>query len=203
MKRILLYFWSLVGASIAAAILVLTLSSPATAQVVPPERNALDVGVIPVYGTTIYTAGFSHSLNRALDLTAGYVYETSSGNTASLLDAGLRYHFPSPTSRVDFYLSGGYSSINASASMSFGNFTASGSGYNVGAGGSLHLTRALAVYASASYLSFSGLGSVGFYDVGLQLQFAPHVSGRIGALALSSGGSIGGGPYLGLSVTFP
>ena len=203
MKRTIYLFWGVVGAFIAVAILVLTLSSPATAQVVPPERNALDLGVIPVYGTTIYTAGFSHRLNSALDFTAGYVYESSSGNTASLLDAGFRYHFPSPTSRVDFYLSGGYSSVNASASMSFGNFTAGGSGYNVGAGASFHLTRAFVAYASASYLSFGGLGSVGFYDVGLQLQFAPHVSGRLGALALSSGGSIGGGPYLGLDFTFP
>jgi hypothetical protein len=203
MKLTLSHYWGVVGASIAAAILVLTLSNPAAAQIVPPERNALDVGVIPVYGTTIYTAGFSHRLNSALDLTAGYVYETSSGNTASLLDAGFRYHFPSPTSRVDFYLSGGYSSVNASASMSFGNFTASGSGYNVGAGTSLHLTRAFEVYASASYLSFGGLGSVGFYDVGLQFQVVPYVSARVGALALSSGGSIGGGPYLGLNLIFP
>ncbi len=186
-----------------AGLSLLTLAGPAAAQIVPPERNAIVVEDIPLYGYTIYAAGFSHSLTRALDLTAGYVSESSSGNTASLLDAGFRYHLTSPASRADLFLSGGYSSLTASASLSFGNFTASGSGYNVGAGASVRLTRALAAYASASLLSLGSLGSVGFYDAGLQLQFAPYLSGQVGVLALSSGGSVGGGPYVGLNLSFP
>jgi hypothetical protein len=203
MKRTPRAPWGALAAFIGASALALTLPGPAVAQVVPPERNAIDLGVIPASGYTVYTAGFSRSLTPSLDLTAGYVDESASGNTASLLDAGFRYHLTPPASRGDIYLSGGFSSLNASASLSFGNFTASGSGYNVGAGASVQLTRSFVGYVSGSLLSLGGLGSVTFYEVGLQMRFAPYVWGRVGVLALSSGGSVGGAPYLGFNLSFP
>jgi hypothetical protein len=195
MKRIAGMKRMAVAALVVSSVFSLTLSRPAAAQIVPPDRKAVDVKVAFFSGSPVYSIGFSYGLTPALDFTAFYSYQSVAGASGSLLDAGARYHFPVTAPGVDVYLSGGF----ASKSVTFPGFgTGTSSGISLGGGASIRLTPTLTGFAAGSLLSLRGTSNV-VLDLGLQLALAPHVSGQLGLLDFAGSTA----PYLGVDIGFP
>ncbi len=167
----------------------------AGAQVVPPNRNAIDVSVALFPGAPVYSVGLDYVLSRQFDLTLAYSFQTVAGATGSLLDAGIRYHFPVPAPGVDIFLGGGLASASATLP---GLGTANNSGLSVGGGVSVQLAKSVTGYASGSVVSLSG-GSNSIIDLGLLVQLAPLVGVQLGYLSFAGNGAT----YLGLNVAFP
>ena len=176
-------------------VLSLTLWTPASAQIVPPDRNAVSLSAAFFSGAPVYQLGFSHRLNPALDFTAFYAYQSVSGTSAGLLDAGIRYHLPVPAPGVDVFLGAGVANVSAGA-PGFGS--ASAWGASVGGGASVRLGPTLTGYAEGSEFLFSGASNAVF-DLGLQLQFAPLLSGQLGWIEYAGSGAV----YAGLNLRFP
>ncbi|HEX2715720.1 MAG TPA: hypothetical protein VHM88_26355 [Candidatus Acidoferrales bacterium] len=184
-----------VAVLMASTLLSLPLGTPASAQIASPDRNAVSISAAFFSGAPVYQFGFSHSLNPALDFTAFYAYQSVSGTSAGLLDAGIRYHLPLPAPGVDVFLGAGLANVSAGA-PGFGS--ASAWGASVGGGASVRLGPTLTGYASGSEFLFSGASNA-VIDLGLMLQFAPLLSGQLGWIQY--GGS--GAAYLGLNLRFP
>jgi hypothetical protein len=176
---------------VVSALLPLTLWTPASAQVVPPDRNAIDFRVATFSGSPVYSVGFSWGFTPVLDLNIAYNTQSGGGN---LLDAGVRYHFRVPTPGVDIFLSGGLASVTAP----FPGFGANGTGLALGGGASVRLTDLLVGYADISLMSVGG-GSNSVFDLGVQLQFGPRLSGQLGYINFAGSGA----PYLGLNLNLP
>jgi hypothetical protein len=176
-------------------VLSLTLRTPASAQIVPPDRNAVSISAAFFSGSPVYQLGFSHSLNPALDFTAFYAYQSVAGTSGGLLDAGIRYHLPVPAPGVDVFLGAGVANASV-GSPGFGSVSAWGA--SVGGGASVRLGPTLTGYASGSEFLFSGASNA-VIDLGLKLAFAPLLSGQLGWIQY--GGS--GAAYVGLDLRFP
>jgi len=183
-----------VAALVVSTILSLTLWTPASAQIVPPNRNAANLSAAFFSGSPVWEVGFSYGLTPRLDLTAFWGYQSSSP-TGNLVDAGLRYHFPLPTPGTDVFVGAGVANISGTL-PGFG--AQSSTGLSIGAGGSLRLAPTVTGYASAGIFAFSG-SSNSIVDFGVQLALAPRLSGQIG-LVDYAGTSAG---YVGLTLTFP
>lgn len=199
MKRVAHIRRAAVTALLVSTLFSLTLWTPAVAQIVPPNRNAVSFTFATFSAAPVYQFGFSYGVTPVLDLTAFYSFQSFAGVTGSLLDAGIRYHFPLPTPGVDVWLGGGIASQSVSVSGSgFGTITASSTGFSVGGGASVRLAPALTGYASGSLVSFSGTSN-SIFDVGVMLHFAPQLSGQIGYVNYYGNGA----PYFGLNLSFP
>jgi hypothetical protein len=183
-----------IAAVLASSVLSLSLPRPAAAQIVPPNRNAINFSVATFSGAPLWSLGFSYGITHALDVTAFYSYQSVSGASGSLLDAGLRYHFPVPTPGADVYVGAGVASVSTSVP----GFTGSSTGISIGAGASIRLTPILTGYASGSVLSLSGTSN-SIIDLGVMLQLAPRVSGQLGYLDFAGTGA----PYLGINFSLP
>ena len=184
-----------VAALVISSILSLTLWTPASAQIVPPNRNAVNFSAAFFSGSPVWQLGFSYGLTPKLDVTAFWAYQSISGSTGNLVDAGLRYHFLLPTPGADVFVGAGIANISGTTS-GFGS--QSSTGLSVGAGGSLRLAPTLTGYASAGIFGFGG-SSNSIIDIGVQLALAPRLSGQIG-LVDYAGSSAG---YVGLTLMFP
>ncbi len=195
MKRIAHAKRTAVAVLLLSTILSLTLWTPASAQIVPVDRNAVSLSAAFFSGAPVYQLGFSRSLNPVLDFTAFYAYQSVAGTSGGLLDAGLRYHLPVPAPGVDVFVGAGLANVSV-GSPGFG--TVSAWGASVGAGASVRLGPTLTGYASGSEFLFSGASNA-VIDLGLNLQFAPLLSGQVGWITY--GGS--GAAYLGLDLRFP
>src|SRR5207245_1230329 len=90
---------------------------PATAQIVPPERNGVDFSVAALSGAPVWSVGFSHVITPALDIAAFYSYQSVGGTTAGLLDVGVRYPFPVIPPGSDLRLAGGPDAAARSSSL--------------------------------------------------------------------------------------
>ncbi len=175
-----------------SALLSLAPWTPASAQVFPPDRNAVDLRVAAFGGAPVYSAGLSWGFTPLLDVVASYSFQSVGGGpTGSLLTAGVRYHFPVPTPGVDAYLGAGFANVNAP----FPGFGATASGFSAGGGASIRLTESLIGYASGSIFSLGGTTNT-VIDLGLQLHFTPRVAGQLGFIYF--GGA--SGPYLGVDI---
>lgn len=187
MKRIIL------TVLLVSALLSLAPWTPASAQVFPPDRNAVNLRVAAFGGAPIYSAGLSWGFTPVLDLVAAYSFQSVGGGpTGSLLTAGVRYHFPVPTPGVDAYLGASFANMNAPF-PGFGG--ANASGFSAGGGASIRLTETLLGYASGSVFSLGGTTNA-VIDLGLQLHFSPRVAGQLGYIYF--GGA--SGPYLGVDI---
>ncbi len=176
--------------------LVLLTPDPAGAQVVPLNRNAVGFSVATFTGATVYSVGFSYGLPATpLDITAAYSFQSVAGTTGSLLDVGVRYHFQVPAPGVDIFLSGGLASENGPF-PGFG--TVNASGFSVGGGASVQFTPMLAGYARGRVVSLGGVTN-SVIDLGAQLQLAPRIFAQAGYINFAGSG----GPYLGVSMSFP
>lgn len=176
--------------------LMLWTPNQAGAQVVPPNRNAVNFSVATFTGASVYSAGLDVAFPLTpLDFTIAYSTQTVSGITGSLLDLGLRYHFPIPAPGVDLFLSGGVASASATI-PGFG--TVNASGVSVGAGASLQLARSITGYASGSVVSL-GVTSNSILDLGVLFQLSPRVGAQLGYINFAGNGA----PYLGLNISFP
>ena len=195
MKRIAHLTRMTAAALVVSTILSLTLWTPASAQIVPPIRNAVNFSAAFFSGSPVWQLGFSYGLTRNLDFTAFWAYQSVAGSNGNLVDAGVRYHFLLPTPGADVYVGAGIANISGT-SAGFG--TVSSTGLSVGAGGSLRLAPMVTGYASAGIFAFSG-SSNSIVDLGLLMQLTPRLSGQIG-LVDYAGSSAG---YVGLTLTFP
>lgn len=176
--------------------LVLWTPGPAGAQVVPPSRSAVGFSVATLSGATVYSVGFSYGLLAVpLDITAAYSFQSVAGTTGSLLDVGVRYHFQVPAPGVDLFLTGGLASENGPF-PGFGALNASG--FSVGAGASVQFTQMFSGYARGRVVSLGGVTN-SVIDLGAQLQLTPRIFGQAGYINFAGSG----GPYLGVSMSFP
>jgi hypothetical protein len=179
-----------------SALLSLALWTPASAQIVPPDRNAVDLRVATFAGASVYSAGLSWGFTPQLDLAASYSFQSIGGGpTGSLLSAGVRYHFPVTTPGVDVYLGAGFANENGPF-PGFGTLNASG--FSAGGGASIRLTEVLVGYASGSIFSLGGTTN-SVIDLGLQLHFTPRISGQLGYINFAGASA----PYLGVNINFP
>ena len=195
MKRIAHVTRIAVAAFVVSTILSLALWTPASAQIVPPNRNAVSFSAAFFSGSPVWQVGFSYGLTPRLDLTAFDAYQSVTGASANLIDAGVRYHFTLPTPGTDVFL--GIGIANASASFA-GIGSGSATGLSLGGGASLHFAPTATGYVSGDILTFNG-GSFSIIDLGVMLQLAPRLSGQIGWI--DYGGS--GAGYVGLNLSFP
>lgn len=178
------------AALLVSTLLALTLCTPASAQLAPPDRNVVMLRVANFGGALgpVYMGGFSWTLSRQLDVVGMYNLNSATGG-GNLWDAGLRYHFRGTSSGVDAYAGLGY----ANATAPFPGF-ATGSGVTGGAGATVELGSALTGYASVNLLSIGGTtGSI--LDYGVELRLSNRISGQLGIINF---GGIGE-PYLGFS----
>src|SRR5438445_9448296 len=70
------------GAVLASALIALALAAlagPARAQVVPPNRNAVNFSVATFSGAPVWSLGFSYGITEHLDLTASYSFQSPAG----------------------------------------------------------------------------------------------------------------------------
>ncbi len=184
-----------VAGLVVSALLSLTLWTPASAQVVPPDRNAVDFRVATFSGSPVYSVGFSWGFTPVLDLNIAYSFQSVGGATGNLLNAGVRYHFRVPTPGVDIFLAGGL----ASETGPFPGFGfANGTGFSVGGGASFRLTDLLVGYADVSLIALGGTTN-SVFDLGVQLAFGPRLSGQLGYINFAGSGA----PYLGLNLSLP
>ena len=195
MKRIAHLTRITAAALVVSTILSLTLWTPASAQIAPPVRNAVNFSAAFFSGSPVWQLGFSYGLTRSLDFTAFWAYQSVAGSTGNLVDAGVRYHFLLPTPGADVYVGAGIANVSGTF-PGFG--TVSSTGLSVGAGGSLRLAPMVTGYASAGIFAFSG-ASNSIVDLGVLMQLTPRLSGQIG-LVDYAGSSAG---YVGLTLTFP
>jgi hypothetical protein len=195
MKRIAHVTRIAVAAFVVSTILSLSLWTPASAQIVPPNRNAVNFSAAFFSGSPVWQLGFSYGLSPRLDLTAFWAYQSVAGSNGNLFDAGVRYHFPVPAPGADLYVGAGLANISGT-SAGFG--TVSSTGISLGGGGSLQFTPLLTGYAGVGVFAFSG-ASNSIVDVGVMLHLAPRLSGQIGWIDYA-GSSAG---YLGLNLSFP
>lgn len=177
-----------------STVLSLSLWTPASAQVVSPNRNSVNFSAAFFSGSPVYLLGFSYGLTPRLDFTAFWGYQSGSP-TGNLVDGGLRYHFPLPTPGADVFVGAGVANISGT-NPGFG--TVSSTSLSVGAGGSLRLAPTLTGYLSGGIFAFSG-ASNSILDVGVMLGIAPRLSGQIGLISYA-GSSAG---YVGLTLAFP
>lgn len=170
-----------------SALLALTLCTPASAQLAPPDRNAVMLRIAS-FGNPVYEGGFSWGIaSSQFDIVAAYS-ATWNAPTGNLFDAGVRYHFPMPTG-VDAYVGAGWASV----STPFFGF-ANGSGITGGAGGSVRLSDLLTGYGSVNIVNI-GSTSGSIVDVGVELRLSHRVSGQLGYMNFTGVG----GPYVGVS----
>ena len=182
------------AACLASALCALTLARPAAAQVVPPNRDAFSFSLATFSGAPVWSVGFSYGITPALDVTAFYSYQSASGTSGGLLDAGVRYHLPVPSSKADVYVLAGIASLTPP----FPGFSGgSATSLAAGAGASVRFTSALSGYASGTIVSLGGSNAI--VDLGLMLQLAPRVSGQLGYLNFAGAGA----PYLGITFGLP
>ena len=177
-----------VAVLLASSVLALTLWTPASAQLAPPDRNAVMLRVA-TFGNPVYMAGFSWAFSRQLDLVGTYS-ATSNAPTGNLWDAGVRYHFPVPTQGVDVFLGAGV----ANATAPFFTF-GSASGFTAGGGATFQLSNLLRGYGSVNIVSLGGTTN-SVLDVGAELQLTNRVSGQLGYINFAGTGE----PYLGVSI---
>ena len=188
-----------VGAAfLVTTLLALTLCTPASAQLAPPDRNVAMLRVANFGGGLgpVYMAGFSWTLNRQFDIVGMYNLNGASGG-GNLWDAGVRYHFRGTPSGVDAFVGLGYANITAP--FPFSGFTAgaaSSSGITGGGGASVHFTNALTGYASVNLLSLGGTTN-SILDYGVELELSNRVAGQLGIINFAGVGE----PYLGFSFT--
>ena len=194
MKRIAHLSRLAVAALVVSTVLSLTLWTPASAQIVPSNRNGANFSAAFFSGSPVWLLGFSYGLTRSLDFTAFWAYQSGSP-TGNLVDAGVRYHFPIPTPGADVFVGAGVASISGT-NPGFGAL--SSTGLSVGGGGSLRLAPTVTGYLSGGIFAFSG-SSNSIVDLGLKMEFAPRLSGQIGWIDYA-GSSAG---YLGLTLNFP
>ena len=195
MKRIAHLSRMTVAALAISTVLSLTLWTPVSAQIVPPNRNAVNFSAAFFSGSPVWQLGFSYGITRTLDFTAFWSYQSASGATGNLVDAGVRYHFPIPTPGADLFVGAGIANISGS-SPGFG--AVSSTGLSIGGGGSLHLAPTVTAYLSGGIFAFSG-SSNSIVDLGLQMTLAPRLAGQIGWIDYA-GSSAG---YVGLTLFFP
>ncbi len=199
MKRVAHIRRAAVTVLLVSTLFSLTLWTPAVAQIVPPNRNAVSLTFATFSGAPVYQFGFSYGMTPTLDLTAFYSYQSVAGANFSLLDAGIRYHFPVPTPGVDVWLGAGIAGATANVSIpGFGAVGVSSTGLSVGGGASVRLAPTLTGYASGSLLSLGGTSN-SIFDLGVMLHFAPQLSGQIGYVNYAGSGA----PYFGLNLSFP
>jgi hypothetical protein len=184
-----------VAALVVSTVLSLSLWTPASAQIVPPNRNAVNFSAAFFSGSPVWQLGFSYGLTQSLDFTAFWAYQSISGSTGNLVDGGVRYHFLLPTPGADLFVGAGLANISGTTS-GFGS--QSSTGLSLSAGGSLRLAPTLTGYAGVGIFAFSG-SSNSIVDAGVQLALAPKLSGQIGLVDYA--GSTAG--YVGLTLTFP
>lgn len=180
------------AALLVSALLALTPSTPASAQLAPPDRNVVILRVANFGGGLgpVYMGGFSWTLNRQFDIVGMYNLNGATGG-GNLWDAGVRYHFRGTGSGVDAFAGLGY----ANATAPFVGF-ATGSGITGGAGATVELGSNLKGYASVNLLSVTGTTS-SILDYGVELQLSNRISGQLGIINFAGTGE----PYLGFSFT--
>ncbi len=187
-----------IAALLAVSVFSLVLWTPdrAVAQVVPPNRNAVDVSVATFAGAPVYSVGVDFAFPATpLDLTFAYSLQSVAGTTADLLNLGIRYHFLVPAPGVDIFLGAGVASASASL-PGFG--TVNASGVSVGGGASVSLASRITGYASGSLVSLGGTSN-SIIDLGLLFQLAPRVAAQVGYINFAGSGA----PYLGINISFP
>lgn len=168
----------------------------AVAQIVPPNRNAIDLSAASFPGAPVYSVGVDFALPvTPIDLTLAYSTQSVSGVSGSLLNLGIRYHFLVPAPGVDLFLSGGLESASATL-PGFG--TVNASGLSVGGGVSVSLASKITGYAMASVVSL-GVTSNSIIDLGLLFKLSPRVGAQVGYINFAGNG----GAYLGLNISFP
>ena len=176
-----------VAVLLVSSVLALTLWTPASAQLAPPDRDSVMLRIVS-FPNPVYMAGFSWTLSRQLDLVGTYNFNSATGG-GNLWDAGVRYHFRGMASGVDVFLGAGY----ANATAPFPGF-ATGSGITAGGGASVHLTNLVTGYGSVNLLSIAGT-TASILDYGVQLELSNRVSGQLGIMNFGGLGE----PYLGMS----
>ncbi|HEX2711370.1 MAG TPA: hypothetical protein VHM88_03985 [Candidatus Acidoferrales bacterium] len=170
-----------------SALFALTLSTPVSAQLAPPDRNAV-IFRVATFGNPVYTAGFSWAFNPQFDIAGSYNF-TANAPTGNMWDAGVRYHFRLPTSGVDAYVGAGVANVSAPF-MGFAN----GSGFTGGGGGSVRFNELLTGYGSVNIVSVGGTTN-SVLDLGVELNFGTRASGQLGYINFGGVGE----PYLGVS----
>jgi hypothetical protein len=176
-----------VAVLLVSSVLALTLWTPASAQLAPPNRDSVMLRVA-AYPSPIYMAGFSWTLNRQFDLVGTYNLNSATGG-GNLWDAGVRYHLRGTPSGVDAFVGLGYASV----SVPFLTF-ATGSGITGGGGASVHLSNLVTGYGSVNLLSIGGTTS-SILDYGVELEISNRVSGQLGIINFAGIGE----PYVGFS----
>lgn len=193
MKRIAIAVPALIV--LLASSLMLNPAAPATAQVVPPNRNAVSFSFAGFSGAPVYSLGASLIVGRRLDATLGYSFQSVGGVSGSLLSVGVRYHFPVTAPGTDVFAGVGL----ASSSATFSGFdTVNASGLFVSGGASIRLAERFTGYVSGSLYSLGGT-STSVIDLGVQVPLADRAWAQVGYV--NFGGS--GAPYLGVSLSFP
>lgn len=177
-----------VAVLLVSSVLALTLWAPASAQLAPPDRNAVMFRVA-TFGNPVYTAGFSWAFSRQLDIVGSYNF-TANAPTGNLWDAGVRYHFPLQTPGVDAFLGAGVANVT----VPFFGFP-TGSGFTAGGGATFQLSSQLTGYGSVNIVSIGGTTN-SVLDVGAELQLSPRISGQLGYINFAGVGE----PYLGVSI---
>ncbi len=182
---------------VAITILVLTLASgtPAAAQVVPPNRNAVSASFATFSAAPVYSFGAAFALNPVWDVTFAYSFQSAPTTSGNLLGVGARYHFNVPAPGADVYLVGGLASMSGTL-PGFG--TLNSTGLFAGAGASLKLANVLTGYVRGSLYALGGTSNV-VADVGVQAALAPLVSAQVGYISLAGSGAL----YLGVVVQTP
>ncbi len=184
-------------ALVAITILALTLASgtPAAAQIVPPNRNAVSGSLATFSVAPVYSFGAAFELNPVWDVTFAYSFQSAPTTSGNLLGLGARYHFNIPAPGADVYLVGGLASISGTM-PGFG--TANSTGLFAGAGATLRLANVFTGYLRGSIYALGGTSNA-VADVGVQAALAPLVSGQVGYISLAGSGSF----YLGVVVQTP
>jgi hypothetical protein len=186
-----------VFAVIGIATLALTLATaePATAQIVPPGRNAVGFSLATYSAAPLYSFGAAFAVNPAWDATLAFSFQSTPSTSGNLFGLGVRYHFNVPAPGVDVYLAGGL----ASASGTLPGFgTLSGTGIFAGGGATLKMASLFSAYVRASVYALGGTSNA-IADLGVQATLAPLVSGQVGYISLAGNGAL----YVGVVVQMP
>ncbi len=184
-------------AYVAITILALTLASgtPAAAQVVPPNRNAVSASLATFSAASVYSFGAAYALNPAWDVTVAASFQSTPTTSGNLLGLGARYHLNVPAPGADVYLTGGLASISGTL-PGFG--TLNNTGLFLGAGATMRLANVLTGYVRGNVYALGGTSNV-VADVGVQAALAPFVSGQVGYISLAGSGAL----YLGVVFQTP
>ncbi len=184
-------------AYVAITILALTFASgtPAAAQIIPPNRNAVSASLATFSTAPVYSFGAAYALNPAWDVTFAYSFQSTSSTSGNLLGLGARYHFNVPAPGADVYAVGGLASMSGTL-PGFG--TLNNTGLFVGAGATMRLANVLTGYVRGSLYALGGASNA-IADVGVQAALAPLVNGQVGYISLAGSGAL----YLGVVVQSP